>query len=182
MRSLVGQCPNIRLFCHNHRLGQAGCISSGFQIAKGQVVVTMDSDLQIYPEDIPLLLKKIDQGYDLVNGYRAMRQDQLFICLGSKIFNRIMRKIFSLSIEDATSNFVAIRKKFLKRLTLFNNDHRYLIAILKSRGLNKMCEILVRHRDRKKGRSKYSFFIKFLTAFPELLRAFIRIKKFSLYA
>jgi glycosyltransferase involved in cell wall biosynthesis len=172
--------PQIRYILHKVKSGQTGCFKSGFMEAKGEAVITIDADLQVFPEDIPYLLTFMEQGYDLVNGKRIRRQDSVLINLASRIFNILMHILFKLPTFDATSNFAAIRSRFIRNLTLIDNDHRYLIPILKKRGLNNIKEVFVRHQKRKMGSSKYSI-KKLMTGIPELVRVYLRIKKSDIY-
>lgn len=172
--------PQIRYILHKVRSGQTGCFKSGFAEAKGEVVITIDADLQVFPEDIPYLLTFMEQGYDLVNGKRTQRQDAVLINLGSRIFNILMHILFKLPTFDATSNFAAIRSGFVRNLKLIDNDHRYLIPILKKKGLNNIKEVPVRHQKRKMGNSKYSI-KKLMTGLPELVKVYLRIKKSDIY-
>jgi len=176
MKELSLSNKNIIIYTHNKNKGQTGGFETGFKYSQGRTVITMDADLQVYPEDIPALYDKIKNGYELVNAIRAKRQDSSGIVFASKIYNLFMKFFFQCPVSDAASNFTAIDSTFLKDLKLQGNDHRYIIPILQSRGLKKITEVKVRHCERKRGKSKYSLF-KTVTGFPELVFAWIRIKR-----
>lgn len=166
---------NILYFVHEKRKGQTGCFETGFSNAKGDIAVTIDSDLQVFPEDIPLLINKMKEGYELINAIRKKRQHGSLIVISSKIYNILMKIFFACPVRDAASNFTAIDRRFVSGVTLIENDHRYLIPIAQRRGLKTIGEVEVRHIERKRGKAKYGL-KKAVTGFPELLRAWYRIR------
>lgn len=165
----------VRYFSHIARRGQAGCFETGFNNASGDIVITIDSDLQVFPEDIPLLIEKMEEGYELINAIRKKRKHHFLIVISSNIYNMLMKIFFNCPVKDAASNFTAIETKFVKGVKLIENDHRYIIPIAQRRGLRKISEVDVRHIERKKGKAKYGL-NKAIAGFPELLRAWWRIK------
>ena len=176
MRKLTERYGNIKPIIHNKKIGQAAALSSGFHSASGSIVITMDSDLQVFPEDLPLFLDKINQGYDLVNGIRLNRKDPLFLTLSSKFFSFLVSVFLNVRIKDAASNFTAVKKEFIEKLNLMANDHRYIVPILKKRGALKIAEVKVRHAKRQKGRSKYRL-AKVVSAVPEFFSFYFRFKR-----
>lgn len=166
---------NFRIFHHDRVLGQTGGFKTGFDHARGRISITIDGDLQLFPEDIPLLYNKLQEGYELVNAIRSGRRHHLTIVLSSRIYNLLMRIFFRCPVSDAASNFTAVVTERVRGLRLTHNDHRYLIPILQSRGLTRISEIPVRHAPRLRGSSKYSI-TKALTGFPELLYAWWRVR------
>ncbi len=175
-RSLAAEDNRIRPIRNPVRSGQTGGFKTGFEHAHGEIVVTIDADLQLLPEDIPLLVDEMNKGFDLVNAARARRRHGAAIKLASYIYNLLMKLFFHSPVSDAASNFTAIRAEFLRGLPLVGNDHRYLLPILQYRGLTRIGEIRVRHRERKQGKSKYSL-MKAVTGFPELLAVYFRIRR-----
>ncbi len=160
---------------HEQSRGQTGAFKSGFDAARGEVVLTMDSDLEVLPEDVPLFLDKMKEGLDIVNGIRVERKHENFVRLQSWAYNKIMRILFWSPFRDNASNFTAIRTELVKNLPLTDNDHRYLYPILRTRGLKSWGEVNVRHELRKSGSSKYSRFKAFKNAF-EMMPVLFRIK------
>ncbi|MEI6831381.1 MAG: glycosyltransferase [Candidatus Omnitrophota bacterium] len=176
IESLLKKNSNIKLLIHNERKGQAAALSSGFFLAGGDIIITMDADLQVFPEDLPLFLDKMDKGYDLVNGVRSDRQERAILRLSSKFLSLLISIILNININDAASNFTAVKKGFVKNLCLLANDHRYIIPIIKSRGAIKITEVKVRHTIRQKGKSKYRL-LKIVSAIPELFSFYSRFKR-----
>ena len=166
---------NIVLVNHKSTRGQTGCFKSGFKHAKGEVIVTIDGDLQLQPEDIPRFIEKIHNGYDVVNAIRENRIHPFWIKLASRIYNTLMLLLFNSPVMDAASNFTAFRSEFVKNLPLRDNDHRYMIPITMRRGARRFGELIVDHKGRKKGKSKYKAFPKYIRGFPEIFVAWVRI-------
>jgi len=176
LRREAERCPNLRVLVHTVNKGQTGAFETGFHQARGDIVVTMDADLQVLPEDVPRLLDKMAQGYDLVNAIRMKRQHEALIRLSSRLYNFLMRLFFWCPVTDAASNFTAIRTEYVRDVRLVDNDHRYIIPIVQRRGGRRIAEAPVRHEARKHGRSKYGL-NKALTGTPELLRAWRRLHR-----
>jgi glycosyltransferase involved in cell wall biosynthesis len=179
LRELTGKHPRLRAVQNPKRSGQTGGFETGFRHATGDVIVTMDADLQNLPEEIPYLVEPIEQGrLDLVNAIRMRRQHGSSLIAISKLGNVLIRMLMSCPVSDAASNYTALKAGFAKDLHLIENDHRYLIPILIRRGMDpkRIGELPTRHEPRKHGASKYSAFHKALTGFPELLRCKKRIR------
>lgn len=176
MKQLSQKYPQVHYFIHNKRKGQGGCFETGFKNASGKIIITLDADLQVFPEDIPTLIKPLrEDGYELVNALRKNRKDRISIKISSYLYNILMKIFFASPVSDAASNFTAIKAEFVKNLSLQKNDHRYIIPILQSRGLKKITEVAVRHQERKRGKSKYTL-KKSIYGVPELISAYLRIK------
>ncbi len=176
MNDLVMQFNNINVISHDKRRGQAAAISSGLRAARGEIIITMDSDLQVFPEDLPIFLDKMNDGYQLVNGIRSGRKEILLLRLSSKLFSLLVSILINTRIKDAASNFTAVRKEFINGLNLEGNDHRYIIPIIKRRGATRIIEVNVRHAHRKRGKSKYRL-IKLISAVPEFFLFYHRFKR-----
>ena len=171
---------NIVLINHKYSKGQTGCFKTGFKHSKGEIIITIDGDLQVQPEDIPSFIEKINNGYDVVNAIRENRFHPFWIKLASRIYNTLMLLLFNSPVMDAASNFTAFRSKYVKNLPLKDNDHRYLIPITMRRGARRFGELIVEHKGREKGKSKYKAFPKYIKGFPEIFIAWVRIK-FGVY-
>jgi dolichol-phosphate mannosyltransferase len=179
LKDLTKKHPHLKPVKNPKRSGQTGGFETGFRNATGDVVVTMDADLQNQPEDIPLLLKPLEEGrLDLVNAIRTKRQHAGSLIAISKLGNVLIRFFMTCPVSDAASNFTSIKASFVKDLTLFENDHRYVIPICVRRGMDpkRIGEAPTRHEARKHGASKYSALRKAFTGFPELLRCKKRIR------
>jgi len=176
MSELLKRYNSIKLITHGQKIGQAAALSSGFNSANGDIIITMDSDLQVFPEDLPIFLNKMKEGYDVVNGIRIDREELLFLKLSSKLFSFFISIFLRTPIKDAASNFTAIKKEFIKNLKLVMNDHRYIVPIVKKRGAVRIAEVKVRHIKRRKGKSKYRL-SKVILAVPEFFSFYLRFKR-----
>lgn len=135
--------------------GQTSAISAGFNFAEGKVVITLDADLQNDPRDIPLLLKKLNEGYDIVSGWRMNRKDKgITRRFPSMVANKIISKLTGVYLHDYGCTLKAYRREVIKNINLYGEMHRYIPAIASWMGV-KIVEIPVRHRSRKYGESKY---------------------------
>jgi glycosyltransferase involved in cell wall biosynthesis len=135
--------------------GQTAAFDAGFKQAKGKIIVTLDADLQNDPADIPLLLKKMDEGYDVVSGWRWQRQDPSGKKIASKLANRLRKSITKETIHDSGCSLKAYKRECFDDLTLYGEMHRYIPAILMWRGF-KIGEVKVSHHERQFGKTKYS--------------------------
>lgn len=146
---------NLLIIKFRKNFGQTAAWKAGFDNASGEVIVTMDADLQNDPEDINKLVKKLDEGYDVVSGWRHKRKDNFSKKLFS-LFSRFLRnKIISDEIHDSGCSLKAYKKECLKDLELHGEMHRYIAEILALKGY-KIAEVKVNHNPRKKGKTKYS--------------------------
>jgi glycosyltransferase involved in cell wall biosynthesis len=135
--------------------GQTAAMAAGFYYALGKAIVTLDADLQNDPTDIPMLLAKLDEGYDLVSGWRKNRQDAaLKRLLPSKIANWIIRRVTSVNVHDYGCSLKAYRAELVADMNLYGELHRFLPALAYIEGA-RITEMPVRHHARRFGRSKY---------------------------
>ena len=147
--------PCIKIIKFRRNFGQTAAISAGFDYAKGDVIITMDGDLQNDPEDIPLLLKKIDEGYDIVSGWRADRKDPFFTKkLPSKFSNWLASRLTGVKLHDFGCTFKAYRREVVENINLYGEMHRYIPALASWMGIS-IAEVKVRHHPREHGKSKY---------------------------
>jgi len=135
--------------------GQTAAISAGFDYSKGDVIITMDGDLQNDPGDIPLLLEKINEGYDVVSGWREDRKDPLFTKkLPSKFSNWLASKLTGVKLHDFGCTLKAFRREVMENIDLYGEMHRYIPALASWMGVS-IAEVKVRHRPRQHGKTKY---------------------------
>lgn len=145
----------VRVIRLRRNFGQAAAFSAGFDHARGEVVVTMDGDLQNDPEDIPRLLEKIQEGYDIVSGWRRKRQDKyLTRRLPSITANAIISKVTSVTLHDYGCSLKAYRREVIENIHLYGELHRFIPALASWMGVS-VAEIPVNHFPRKFGKSKY---------------------------
>ncbi|MDY6786141.1 MAG: glycosyltransferase family 2 protein [Cyanobacteriota bacterium] len=155
LREKVRTEPNLRVVVLRRNYGQTAAMSAGFNHARGRAIVTLDGDLQNDPADIPLLLAKLEEGYDLVSGWRENRQDAaLTRLLPSKIANWLIAKITGVKIHDYGCSLKAYRSELVADMNLYGELHRFLPALAFIEGA-KITEIPVRHHARRYGQSKY---------------------------
>ncbi len=145
----------IRIVHFTRNFGQTAALSAGFDYAKGDLIITMDGDLQNDPKDIPLLLQKVEEGYDIVSGWRFNRQDKFLLrTLPSKIANWLISLITGVKLHDSGCSLKAYRSNVVKDLRLYGEMHRFIPALASSRGA-RIGEVKVNHHPRMHGKSKY---------------------------
>ncbi|MCB5253248.1 MAG: glycosyltransferase family 2 protein [Candidatus Cloacimonadaceae bacterium] len=167
MKALADTDAQVKVIKFRRNFGKAAALQKGFDLAQGEVVFTMDADLQDDPVEIPAFLAKLEQGYDLVSGWKKKRRDPWHKKLPSKLFNSVTAHTFHLKLKDYNCGFKAYRKELVKELSLYGEMHRYIPALAHSLGF-KVGEIAVQHRARQFGKSKYGI-ERYLRGFFDLL-------------
>lgn len=146
----------IKIIKFRRNFGKSIALNTAFKRARGEIIITMDGDLQDDPEEIPRFIDKLDEGYDLVSGWKYERKDPLTKRLPSKIFNKLSSLLTGVEIHDFNCGFKAYSKDFLNNVHLYGEMHRYVPAIAQWHGF-RVAEIKVKHHPRMSGRSKYGF-------------------------
>ena len=167
---LVEKDSNVVLIDFFINSGKADALNEGFKISKGDIIITMDADLQDDPSEINNLISKINQGWDLVSGWKKHRNDPISKKWPSKFFNFVMRYLTNVRINDFNCGLKAYKKKVIKTLELYGGMHRYIPAIVSKNGFS-VTEVPVNHRARKFGYTKYGgsrFFHGFYDLFTVL--------------
>jgi glycosyltransferase involved in cell wall biosynthesis len=155
LQKLNSKDNKVRVIKFRKNFGQTQSWSAGFAQAKGKFIITMDSDLQNDPKDIPKLLKKLNEGYDVVSGWRQNRKDTFFKRIFS-LFSRFLRQnVIKDEIHDSGCSLKVYKKECIEDLDLHGEMHRYIAEILALKGY-KLGEIKVNHRKRKSGKTKYN--------------------------
>ncbi len=155
LHQLASIYPHLRAVIFRRNYGQTSAMAAGFAYAVGQVVVSLDADLQNDPADIPMLLDKLNEGYDLVSGWRQKRQDAaLTRLLPSKIANWLIGGVTGVDLHDYGCSLKAYRADLVSDLNLYGELHRFLPALAAIEGA-KIAEVPVRHHARTYGKSKY---------------------------
>ncbi len=148
--------PRVRAIRFKRNFGQTAAMSCGIEQARGNVIVTMDGDLQNDPADIPRLLQKLDEGYDVVCGWRHQRQDKLLSRkIPSMVANRLIGWLTGVALHDYGCSLKAYRADVIKRTPLYAEFHRFITALVSLNGAL-VAEMKVNHRARKFGRTKYN--------------------------
>jgi glycosyltransferase involved in cell wall biosynthesis len=149
--------------------GKSAALNEGFKIAQGEVVITMDADLQDSPDEIPELYKMITkQGFDLVSGWKKKRHDPITKTIPSKFFNATTRKISGIKLHDFNCGLKAYSHNLIKDLEVHGEMHRYIPLIAKWAGYHAIGEKIVQHRERKYGRTKFGI-SRFIKGYLDLL-------------
>lgn len=164
----------IRAIKHRGNFGKSVALQNGFDRARGQVVITLDADLQDDPKEIPNFVKKISEGYDLVSGWKKKRNDPISKIIPSKVVNYLVGLMTGLKLHDINCGFKAYRKEALKNLNLYGDLYRF-IPIFVHRQNYKVGEISVNHRARKFGKSKYGW-RRFVSGWLDLLTVFFLVR------
>jgi len=145
----------VRVIRFRRNFGQTAALAAGFEFARGEVVITMDGDLQNDPADIPLLIETLEQGWDIVAGWRRDRHDRVWTRrLPSWLANRLINLVTGTRIHDTGCTLKAFRAQIIKNLPLYAEQHRFLPAMSRSSGA-RVTEVVVNHRARRFGTSKY---------------------------
>ncbi len=155
LKNLTTKIPELRAVLFRRNFGQSAAMTAGFDHARGNVVISMDGDLQNDPGDIPALIAKLDQGYDMVQGWRKDRKDPFFSRrLPSILANRLIGYTTGVRLHDYGCSLKAYRKDLAKNLLLYGELHRFIPVLANLFGA-RITEIVVHHHPRKMGKSKY---------------------------
>jgi glycosyltransferase involved in cell wall biosynthesis len=154
MRKLADEDNRVSIIQFFKNFGKADALSEGFKQANGDVVITIDADLQDDPAEIPRLFKKIQEGWDVVSGWKKDRKDPISKRLPSKLFNMVTRFLTGIKIHDFNCGLKAYRRKVIKSIDIYGGLHRYIPAIAGQKGFS-ITEIAVNHRPREFGETKY---------------------------
>lgn len=141
---------------HRRNFGKAQALSNGFAVAQGDVIVTMDGDLQDDPAELPRFLAKLNEGYDLVSGWKQLRQDPLGKTAPSKLFNWTVRRSSGVQLHDFNCGFKAYRREVTSSIRLYGELHRFTPVLANAEGF-RIAELPVQHHARKWGSSKYGW-------------------------
>lgn len=172
---LAASDERVRLIRLARNYGQTQAMQAGFDHARGEVVVSMDGDLQNDPEDIPRLLEKLDAGYDLVTGYRVRRQDKFITRkIPSYVANRLIAWLTGVRVRDNGCSLKAYRRSMLEQLHLYSDMHRFIPALAAATAQASIVEVPVRHHPRTLGKSKYG-----LSRILKILADLLTIKMIS---
>ena len=172
--------PFIRGIKFRRNYGKSAALNVGFEATRGNVVITMDADLQDSPDEIPELYRKITvDKFDLVSGWKAKRYDPKSKTIPTKVFNAATRKMSGIyNLHDFNCGLKAYGKEVVKNIEVYGEMHRYIPVLAKWAGFTRIGEQIVEHRPRKHGVTKYGGFSRFINGFLDLLSIFF-VGKFS---
>ena len=171
--------PNVKALRFRRNYGKSPALNEGFKVVQGDVVITMDADLQDSPDEIPDLYKMIkEDGYDLVSGWKKVRYDsKLMKNIPSKFFNWTTRRMSGIKLHDFNCGLKAYRNKVVKNIQVYGEMHRYIPVIAKMNGFGHIGEKVVQHQKRKYGSSKFGL-SRFIRGYLDLITINF-ISKFS---
>lgn len=167
IRRLNQRNHKFRAIRFRRNYGKSAALSVGFKQARGVIIITMDADLQDDPAEIPNLVGKIKEGYDLVSGWKKKRKDPLSKTIPSKFFNFVTSKLSGIKLHDFNCGLKAYRKEVAQSLDVYGEMHRYLPALAHWEGF-RVTEIPVKHHERRYGKSKFGF-SRFIKGYLDLL-------------
>jgi glycosyltransferase involved in cell wall biosynthesis len=167
LREMASQYPSLRIIGLKENRGLSTALLAGMREVRGETIVTLDSDLQNDPEDIPMLLSYLDR-YDMATGWRQKRDDPWLKRISSKIANAVRNRLSGEQIHDSACTLRVFKRECIKDIPLFNGMHRFLSTLVKMNGY-RIIEVPVLHHSRKFGKSKYNIRNRALRSFIDLL-------------
>lgn len=153
-RDLVAKDDAVILIELRRRFGKATALQAGFKVSRGEIVFTLDADLQDDPKEIPRFLEALDNDFDLVSGWKKDRKDPLAKTIPSKFFNFVTSRMSGLKLRDFNCGFKAYRREVIEDLNVYGELYRYIPVVVHAKGF-RVGEIAVSHRERQFGKSKY---------------------------
>ncbi len=157
LEELQRQDNRLRIVVLSRNFGQTPALYAGFANAHGEIVITLDADLQNPPEEMVKLIDKLDEGYDVVQGWREERQDSVWRKMPSKVLNATVSQLMGAKIRDLGCGLKALRRDVVERMVALSHHARYVPAEIVWLGV-RMAEVKVKHRERMRGASKYGIF------------------------
>jgi glycosyltransferase involved in cell wall biosynthesis len=167
LEALAAADPRVIALRHRRNFGKARGLATGFAVAAGEIIITMDADLQDDPAEIPRFLATLDDGFDLVSGWKQRRQDPLGKTLPSRIFNSTVRRVSGVPLHDFNCGFKAYRRDVVRSIRLYGELHRFTPVLANAEGF-RIAELPVRHHPRRWGSSKYGW-SRLIKGFLDLL-------------
>jgi dolichol-phosphate mannosyltransferase len=167
IKQLIAVHAEVKLISFRRNYGKSAGLDAGFKAAQGKYVITMDADLQDNPYEIEALIRKLEEGYDLVSGWKKKRYDPITKTLPSKLFNAVTRLLSGVPLHDFNCGLKAYRHEVVKSLQIYGEMHRYIPVLAKWNGF-RVGELVVQHRARKYGQSKFGI-SRFFNGFLDLL-------------
>lgn len=156
IKEMIQEDSRVHLLVFRKNFGKAAALQAGFRNAVGDIIVTMDADLQDDPKEIPRFVEKLEEGYDLVSGWKKERHDPLEKRLPSKLFNRVTSHLSGVYLHDFNCGFKAYRREVADSIDVYGELHRYIPVLAYRKGF-RIAEIVVEHHAREFGKSKYGF-------------------------
>ncbi len=178
IESLGKRNPNVKGISFRRNYGKSAALYSGFEMAQGDVVITMDADLQDSPDEIPELYQMVmKEGYDVVSGWKKERHDPISKTLPSKFFNATARFVTKIKLHDFNCGLKAYKNKVVKSIEVYGEMHRYIPVLAKQAGFKRIGEKVVKHQARKYGVTKFGW-NRFINGFLDLMSV-VFVSKFG---
>lgn len=178
LQELAAQDPHVKVVSFQKNYGKSAALQVGFERVRGNVVITMDADLQDSPDEIPGLYRMItEEKYDLVSGWKKLRHDPIMKTVPSKLFNRVTQWVSGIKLHDFNCGLKAYRGKVVKSIVVYGEMHRYIPLIAKWNGFTRIGEKVVEHRARKYGVTKFGL-ERFVFGFLDLM-SIVFVSKFK---
>jgi glycosyltransferase involved in cell wall biosynthesis len=169
IKSLAEKNDNIKGISFRRNYGKSAALHEGFLAVKGEVVITMDADLQDSPDEIPELYRLIkEEGYDLISGWKKKRYDPITKTIPTKLYNGVTRKVSGIKLNDFNCGLKSYKRDVVKSIEVYGEMHRYIPVIAKWAGFKKIGEKVVEHRPRKYGTTKFGL-ERFVNGFLDLM-------------
>ncbi len=169
IQQLAAQNPNVKGIKFRRNYGKSAALNEGFSVVQGDVVITMDADLQDSPDEIPELYRMIvEEGYDIVSGWKKKRYDPLSKTIPTKLYNATNRFVTGVKLHDMNCGLKSYRNEVVKNIEIYGDMHRYIPVIAKWAGFNKIAEKVVKHQARKYGHTKFGL-NRFINGFLDML-------------
>ena len=169
IKKITEASPHVRAIRFRRNYGKSPGLYCGFAKTQGDVVITMDADLQDSPDEIPELYRMIkEEGYDLVSGWKQKRYDPLSKTIPTKLFNATARRVSGIKLHDFNCGLKAYRNEVVKNIELYNEMHRYTPFLAKNAGFTRIGEKAVQHQARKYGKTKFGF-SRFINGYLDLI-------------
>ncbi|GIW87688.1 MAG: hypothetical protein KatS3mg108_2012 [Isosphaeraceae bacterium] len=156
LTTLARREPRVRAIRFRRNFGKAAALTAGFRSTRGAIVFTLDADLQDDPAEAPRFLERLDEGYDVVSGWKQIRHDPWHKVWPSRLFNAVVSRLTGCRLHDHNCGFKAYRRIVLDEVDIYGELHRFIPVLAAARGF-RVGEVVVRHRPRKYGRSKYGW-------------------------
>jgi len=177
LQSLRREDPRVRLITFRRNQGKSAALAVGFQQARGNYIVTMDADLQDDPAEIPNLIAKLEEGFDLVSGWKKIRHDPLTKTIPSRFFNAVTGFMSGIRLHDFNCGLKIYRREVTAELAVYGERHRFLPVLAHMQGF-RVGELPVQHRRRRWGRTKFGWY-RFIAGFFDLITLLFRMRFLS---
>ncbi|MCF7809701.1 glycosyltransferase family 2 protein [bacterium] len=177
IKTLREQDKRVRLITLRRNQGKSAALAVGFKAASGKYVVTMDADLQDDPAEIPNLIKKLNEGYDLISGWKKKRHDPITKTIPSKLFNGVTSLLSGIPLHDFNCGLKIYRNEVVKEIRMYGERHRFIPVIAYMRGF-RVGELAVKHHPRLHGKTKFGLY-RFIAGFFDLITLLFRMKFLS---